>query len=64
MSLRSVLRERLSAKVQAFAQDAATAIETVADESYGWDVSYADHLSLFAEIETRQLTPPSLGGVA
>jgi hypothetical protein len=62
MTGHSVLREKLSAKIQDFSRDAASAIETVPDDSCEWEVSPAGHLELFSEFEARQLTLPSLGG--
>jgi len=65
MTRNSLLREKLSAKIRELSSGTASAIETVLDESYGWDVDHAKYLShLLADSEARQLTPPSLGGVA
>jgi hypothetical protein len=64
MTDHSVLREKLSAKIQAFSRDAASAIETVPDESHEWEVSFTGHLALFSEFEARQIALPSLGGAA
>jgi hypothetical protein len=64
MTDRSVLREKLSAKIQEFSSDAASAIERVPDDSCQLEVFHADHLALLSEFDSRQLTPPSLGGVA
>jgi hypothetical protein len=65
MTRNSLLRERLSAKIQELSVGAACAIETVHDESFQWEVDYADYLAkLSAKTEAKQLAPPSLGGAA
>jgi hypothetical protein len=64
MTVQSTLRDRLSAKIQELSRDAASAIESVPDESHMWDVCDASYMALFSEFEVRQSTPPSLGGVA
>jgi hypothetical protein len=64
MTERSVLREKLSAKVRELSRDAAAAIETVPNGSFRWDVCYVSHLAMFSEFDGRQDRPPSLGGAA
>jgi hypothetical protein len=64
MTEHSMLREGLSAKVQALASDAASAIEAVPNESCRWSVRYEAHLALFSEYEVKPAMLPSLGGAA
>jgi hypothetical protein len=64
MTERSLLREKLSAKVQELSRDTASAIEKVSNDSFRWNVHYVNHLAMFSEFEGRQDKPPSLGGVA
>lgn len=64
MTERSALREKLSAKMQGFSRDAASAIETVPNDSFQWDVHYMSDPAMFSEFEGRQDRPPSLGGTA
>jgi len=64
MTRRSLLREKLSVKLQEFSRDAASAIERVSNDSFQWDVSYANHLAMFSELGGRQDRLPSLGGPA
>jgi hypothetical protein len=63
MTRNSFLREKLSAKIRELSSGAASAIETVLDESCRWNVASGKYLAdLLAESEAKQLTPPSLGG--
>ena len=62
MTKRSVLREKLSAKMRELSRDAASAIETVPSDSFQWNVSYVSHLAMLSEFRGRQDRPPSLGG--
>lgn len=62
MTEHSILRERLSAKIRELSRDAASAIETVPNDSFQWNVHYVSHLAMFSEVEGRQDRPPSLGG--
>lgn len=64
MTERSVLREKLSGKIQGLSRDAASAIETVPNDSFQWNVHYTSHLAMFSEFERKQDRPPSLGGTA
>lgn len=64
MTERSVLREKLSAKIQELSRDAASAIETVPNDSFQWNVHYMGYLAMFSEFGGRQDRPPSLGGTA
>lgn len=64
MSERSVLRERLSTKVQELSRDAASAIETVPNDSFQWNVNYVSYLGMFSGFGGKQDRPPSLGGAA
>jgi len=63
MTNHSVLREKLSAKIQELSRAAASAIEMVPINSFDWNVPYTDYLALFSEFEGRQDHVPSLGGV-
>jgi hypothetical protein len=62
MTGHSVLREQLSAKIQQFSRDVASAIEMVPDDSYRCEVPDISDMSLLSDSEAKQLTPPSLGG--
>jgi hypothetical protein len=64
MTERSVLREKLSSKIQELCRDAASAIETVPNDTFQWNVHYVSYLAMFSEFEGRQDRPPSLGGAA
>ncbi len=64
MTSRSLLRERLSAKMQELSRDAASAIERVHNDSFQWNVHYVSQLALFSESKEKQDRPPSLGGAA
>ena len=64
MAMRSILQEKLSAKLQNLSRDAASAIEAVPNDSFQWKVDYASHLAMFSEFRERQDRPPSLGGAA
>jgi hypothetical protein len=64
MTRQSLLREKLSAEMQEFSRDAASAIERVPNDSFRWDVHYASYLAMFSEFGGRQDRPPSLGGAA
>ncbi|MGB6161934.1 MAG: hypothetical protein WBF75_05055 [Pseudonocardiaceae bacterium] len=64
MTGRSALREMLSAKMQELSRDAASAIETVPNDSFQWNVRYVSHLAMFSEFGESQDRPPSHGGVA
>lgn len=64
MTRRSLLREKLSAKMQELSRDAASAIEKVPNDSFQWNVHYVSRLAMFSEFGGRQDRPPSLGGAA
>jgi hypothetical protein len=64
MTIHSILREKLSGKLQELSRDTAAAIEAVSAESIHYSVDYKDDLASFSYLETRQISPPSLGGVA
>jgi hypothetical protein len=64
MTEHSPLREKLSAKVQELSRDVASAIETVPNDSFQWNVHYVNHLAMFSEFGGKQDRPPSLGGTA
>jgi hypothetical protein len=64
MARRSLLRERLPAKMQELSRDAASAIERVHNDSFQWNVHYVSQLAMFSESKEKQDRPPSLGGAA
>lgn len=57
----SILRERLSEKLQRFCEDVASAIESVPDGSESWEVDYKQYLAMFSDNGSQQDRPPSLG---
>jgi TIR domain len=63
MTNHSVLREKLSAKIQELSRATASAIEMVPTNSFEWNVRYSNYLTLFSQFEGRQSLVPSLGGI-